>query len=191
MKSLLKNRRCYKQRIGSSDQYNDGEGLEEGKELEKDGEESEKDGEELEKDSEELENEEGEDSEEEESEKENESEKEKEGNDDNWESVYMPETIDENGIGKDGNGNEGGNSADEDDLQAFGGNDDGEGSRSVERTAATGLASTRKRKVTQDDELATTTRAAGKRKKVDSSGGDQVASRSAPSTKKALPKRRK
>jgi len=44
--------------------------------------------------------------------------------------------------------------------------------------------------VTHNDELATTTRAAGKRKKLDGSGGDQVASRSAPLTKKALPKRK-
>ncbi|KAF8812168.1 hypothetical protein BYT27DRAFT_7335841 [Phlegmacium glaucopus] len=167
MKSMLKNRRCYKQRITSSDQYNqdDGEELEEGEGEKAD-------------------------------EGEKESESEKEGNDSDWDSMYMPERISK----EDGNKNEGGhdvdgddieelgrnedngNGMDGDDIEEFGGKDDegrnGEGSCSVEQAAATGLARTKKRKVTHNDEPATTTttRAAGKRKKVDGSGGDQVAS---------------
>ena len=139
---------------------------EEGEELEKE------QGEELEQ-GKELEKEQGEESEKEES-------------DNDWENMYLPKKIDKNGIGKDGNESEG-----MDNAREFGGNNDGEGSHSIEHTAATGLARTRKRKVTHDDKPVTTTRAAGKRKKVDNGGGDQVASRSVPSTKKALSKRRK
>ncbi|KAF8804333.1 hypothetical protein BYT27DRAFT_7340269 [Phlegmacium glaucopus] len=208
MKLMLKNQRCYKQRITSSDQYNqdDGEELEEGPRsipfylstsllntqvsvllllfrklyypLHDEGEK--------------------------------ESESEKEGNDSDWDSMYMPERIGK----EDGNENEGGHNVDGDDIEEFGRNEDdgngmdgddieefgrkddegrnGEGSCSIEQAAATGLARTKKRKVTHNDKPATTTttRAAGKRKKVDSSGGDQVASRSAPLTKRALLKRK-
>ncbi|KAF8809840.1 hypothetical protein BYT27DRAFT_7254181 [Phlegmacium glaucopus] len=151
MKLMLKNQCCYKQHIASSDQYNqdDGEELEEGE------------GEKVD-------------------EGEKESESEKEGNDSDWDSMYMPERIDKNGISKeDGNENEGrhnvdgddivefgrnednGNGMDGDDIEECGGKDDegrnGEGSCSVEQAAATGLAGTKKRKVTHNDKPATTT----------------------------------
>ncbi|KAF8805832.1 hypothetical protein BYT27DRAFT_7257879 [Phlegmacium glaucopus] len=186
MKLMLKNQRCYKQHITSSDQYNqdDGEELEEGEGEKAD-------------------------------EGEKESESEKEGNDRDWDSMYMPERIDKNRIGKeDGNENEGGHYVDGDDIEEFGRNEDNgngmdgdhseefggkddegrnrEGSCSVEQAATTGLAGTKKGKVTYNDKPATTTttRVAGKRKKVDGGGGDQVASRSAPLTKRALLKRK-
>ena len=90
--------------------------------------------------------------------------------------MYLSKRIDEDGIGKD--------------AQEFGGNNDREGSHNIEHMADTRLARTRKRKVTHYDEPVIATRAAGKRKKVDSSGGDQVASRSVSSMKKALSARK-
>jgi len=76
-----------------------------------------------------------------------------------------------------------------DDNEELGGNDNermnGERGCSVEQVATTVLARTKKRKATHDDEPPTATRATGKRR---NTGGDQVATRTASSTKKSIAK---
>lgn len=177
MKTLLKNRRSYKNRIGSLDDQHD----EDNPKKEIDGEELEVGGE----------GEEG-------------GKNDGNNSDDDWEGMYANGTDNGSGGedargGKDVNGNEdgsgdevedengrkdvyGGDIDDEDEELEFGRNDDegmnGGGSRSAKQAG-------KKRKVTEDDEPATTVKT--KKSRLDSSEDYQVATRS---SKKAVSKRK-
>jgi hypothetical protein len=162
MKTLLKNRRSYRHRIGSPaqdgerDTKDDDNGAELKDEIEK-GDESEKDG----------------------------------YRSDDWEAMYMNERSEENGIGR-GDGDDGEDEDENENggKEINGGrdddDDDDEGGNSEKETNGKVVASAGiKRKVNQVDEM-TITRAAWKRQKTDGSGGDQMATQS---TKKAGPKK--